>query len=100
MRRAYVFGSDGTDTSLPLRFAHSDARKFAACIGRPQCGFSVDMPAPGATARDVREELATAAEDCEPNDTFVAYFAGHGSVEMGSLFLFWDSTDLRRLLRT
>jgi formylglycine-generating enzyme required for sulfatase activity len=100
MRRAYVLGSNGPPSPEPLRYSHSDAQKFASAITSPLCGFTVEMPEVGANAWQVRERLAFAAEACVPDDTFVAYFSGHGLVDKGDLFLLWDHTDPDRLATT
>src|SRR6266702_1478129 len=102
MRRAFVMGSNGpADSNLgSLRYARQDAERMKACLSGARCGFVVENPEPGADTFEVRRKLTIVAESCTPEDTFVCYFSGHGTLEKGSLVLLWDNTQVDRLLST
>src|SRR4051812_1457422 len=91
-RAAFVLGSNGPDTLGRLKklaFARDDAVRFARAISAIDVGFSIK----GRTfrARDTIikrfDELASALG---PQDELIFYFAGHGLVSHGDLYLILD----------
>lgn len=103
MRRAFVMGSNGPADGRvsPLRYALQDAERVRACLAGARCGFEVTMPEQGIDVFDVRRKLTLVTDSCTPDDTFVCYFSGHGTLAMeGGLFLLWDNTNLDRLIST
>src|SRR5689334_22223507 len=92
-RIAFVSASNGPAAMGTLEFAESDADRFAEILRSPRCSFEVKRPALNADPYDVRRELDSAAARCGPGDTFICYFAGHGVIDGGELFLVWHDTD-------
>src|SRR5262249_43773555 len=76
----------------PLKYASSDAENIAAVLAGARCDFAVTRPAPGTDAYGIRRQLNELAVRCAPEDTFVCYFAGHGVLDGGELFLVCDET--------
>lgn len=97
MRWAFVMGSNGPTSLSPLRYAHTDAERMRNCLESPRCGFQVLSPKPKADTFEIRRQLYKAAESCSSEDSFICYFSGHGVLDKGSLFLFWNDTDINRL---
>ncbi len=97
MRLAFVMGSNGPAHLGPLQYAQQDAQKIKACLSGPKCGFEVFEPKPECTAFELRQSLYDATELCNPGDTFICYFSGHGILEKGALILLWHHTELGRL---
>jgi len=92
-RIAFLFASNGPETMGMLQFAESDADRVAETLKGPRCGFEIRRPAAKADPYDVRRDMDSAAASCGPQDTFVCFFAGHGVIEGGELFLVWHNTD-------
>ncbi len=97
MRKAFVMGSNGSPNLSPLQYAWEDAKRIKACFESPRCGFEVVLLEPETDPFELRRQLYNIAESCTPQDTFICYFAGHGVLEKGSLFLFLDKTEINRL---
>jgi formylglycine-generating enzyme required for sulfatase activity len=97
MRKAFVMGSNGSKNLSPLQYALEDARRIKACFESPRCGFEVTLLESERDPFEIRRKLYNIAESCTPHDTFICYFAGHGILERGSLFLFLDKTEISRL---
>jgi len=97
MRRAVVMGSNGSPNLSPLQYALEDAKRIKACLESPRCGFEVILLESEIDPFDIRRQLYNIAESCTPQDTFICYFAGHGVLDRGSLFLFLDKTEINRL---
>lgn len=100
MRRAFILGSNGPDNFAPLKFARKDTERLKATLSSPRCNFDVITPKTGDNSWAVRQQLTSITETCLPEDTLICYFSGHGILEKGSLFLFWDNTTPDRLLTT
>src|SRR5205814_210404 len=66
----------------------------------PGYDFTTKLPGGALPAHEVRFQVETEAEECNPEDTFLCYFAGHGFVYYGALYLIWDSTKLTNVLST
>lgn len=97
MRYAFVMGSNGPENLSPLKYAKYDAERMKVCLEGPRCAYEVISPAKNDNPFDIRQSLIDLAERCTPNDTFICYFAGHGILDKGELFLLWDETDVNRL---
>lgn len=97
MRRAFVMGSNGSQNLSPLQYALEDAIRIKTCLESPRCGFDVTLLESDTDPFEIRRRLYSIAESCTPKDTFICYFAGHGVLERGSLFLFLDKTEIGRL---
>jgi chaperonin GroEL len=97
MRKAFVMGSNGSKNLSPLQYALEDARRIKDCFESLRCGFEVTLLESETDPFEIRRRLYNIAESCTPQDTFICYFAGHGILERGSLFLFLDKTDINRL---
>ena len=91
-RIAFIFASNGPANLGPLRFAESDAGRIAQVLSGPRCGFEVVTPSRTGDPYDLRKAVDAAAARCEPGDHFICYFAGHGVLEDGELFLVWHQT--------
>ena len=87
MRRALVIGSNGPPDHGPLTYAARDATSVGQALSGPRCGFKVVSAAPGVDAFAIKRLIVEAVEECEPKDTFLLYFSGHGLLDKGSLFL-------------
>jgi len=98
MRRAVVIGSNGPSDLSPLRYAARDAEGIGQALSGPRCGFQIVTAPAVSDAFAVKRLIIDAVEACEPQDTFLLYFSGHGVLDKGSLFLLWDNTSLERLL--
>lgn len=110
-RRAFVMGSNGPKSFGELQYAVRDANQVAKHLKSPRCGFEITKPRRGDDKYDVLRRLENVALACEPDDTFVCYFSGHGELEKGDLYLVWDErqsellkasinvADVRRYLR-
>lgn len=97
MRRAFVMGSNGSPKLSPLQYAWDDAKRIKSCLESPRCSFEVTLTKSDKDPFEIRRELYQIAESCTTQDTFICYFAGHGVLERGSLFLFLDNTEINRL---
>jgi formylglycine-generating enzyme required for sulfatase activity len=91
-RIAFVAGSNGSQEFDRLHYAESDANAIASAFSDIRCQFHVARPNQGASPYEFRETLDKAAASCNTEDTFVVYFAGHGVLDAGELFLILDST--------
>jgi hypothetical protein len=98
MRRAVVIGSNGPSDLSPLRYAARDAEGVGQALSGPRCGFQIVTAPAASDAFAVKRLIIDAVETCEPQDTFLLYFSGHGVLDKGSIFLLWDNTSLERLL--
>ena len=100
-RRAVVVGSNGP-ANIRLRYAQHDAQRMQAALELPHCGFHVVAPdrEPVPTSSTVRDLLYSTADACEPDDSLLFYFGGHGLPQSGVLFLLLDDSDTSRLLGT
>ena len=56
-RRAVVFGSNGPEDAGALRYAMEDARRIAAALKHPRCGFDVVAPPILTTRKKSRSAL-------------------------------------------
>jgi formylglycine-generating enzyme required for sulfatase activity len=99
-RIAFIFSSNGPDDLNPLKYAAEDADRIARSLSSPKCGFRVVRPTSGSDPFDLRRQLFTVTESCNPEDLLICYFSGHGILEKGSLFLLWDGTDINRPIST
>ena len=99
-RLSFVFGSNGPSDYGSLRYAVDDARRVTKSLQSSACGFVVEAPPVGSTAKEVRDQLLRFTESCEPGDSVLCYFSGHGILEQGDLFLLWDDTEINRLMTT
>ncbi len=98
MRRAVVVGSNGAEGSSRLRYAQSDAKRFASVLSHPRCRFDVTVVKSDQAPQDVERSVALVADACDLEDTLVVYFSGHGFVERSSLLLELDKTNRERPL--
>lgn len=92
-KRAFVLGSNGPTSMDRLKYAVDDAKRVARCLRQPKCRFEVDLITEGVEKFSVLQNLERAVEKCNPDDTFVCYFAGHGVLEKGQLYLVWETED-------
>jgi formylglycine-generating enzyme required for sulfatase activity len=100
MRRAFIFSGNGPPSSpRRLRFAHKDADRMQATLEGPRCRYIVKRPPADANRFEIQQALYQEAAKCQPEDTFLVYFAGHGLIE-GGLTLLLDTTDPNELLST
>src|SRR3954469_9970500 len=79
MRRAIVLTANGPKLSQDrLRFAENDGERLSLALSSKRCGFDVFQPPPDITASQARGLIYEKAYECEPEDTFLVYFSGHG----------------------
>ncbi len=100
-RVALVVGVDQyTDVQLSdLQFAAADAEGMAAALQAPEGGaFDVVVALPGdVTQEEFRIALGLVTRSLERDDTFVLYFAGHGTLEAAGgtrLYLLFSDAQL------
>jgi Caspase domain len=101
-RRAVLLSGNGPPgpRGERLRFAHTDAARMEDALTSDRCGFTICRRVfPEEDAFRARRVVFREAEACEVGDTFLLFFAGHGVVSGGTLYLLLDSTD-ERLLST
>lgn len=91
-RIAFVSGSNGSEEFGQLKYAVSDSNAVASALASTRCQFQVIRPEQAASPYAYRETLDRAAASCKVDDTFVVYFAGHGVLDAGELFLVLDNT--------
>jgi len=91
-RIAFVAGSNGSQEFGQLKYAVSDANGVASALSNSRCQFQIVRPDHGVNPYAFREALDRAAASCKANDTFLVYFAGHGVLDAGELFLILDQT--------
>jgi len=99
-RFAFVVGADGPETPgrlKRLKFAASDARRFADRIKRKDLNFLVFPRGRGKFGGDVTTQLNNVASGLVPGDELLFYFSGHGVARHGDLFLILNGTRLERL---
>ncbi|RWY75272.1 SUMF1/EgtB/PvdO family nonheme iron enzyme [Rhizobium sp. WSM1325] len=99
MRRSIVIGSNGPEGRHQLQFAEHDAQKVRDALRSMYCGFETEDGI-GITSQVALRRFFRSAESCREEDTFVAYFAGHGLLDRGDLFLLFQNTDKARLMET
>ena len=99
-RRALLLASNGPKRLSPLEYAVSDRDLLAEMLSWPAFGFDIVALSDAASATETRESLERFCETCEPEDTVIVYFAGHGYLQGGLLRLLWHDTDLERVLTT
>jgi formylglycine-generating enzyme required for sulfatase activity len=88
--------SNGPSNSvLTLTYAEQDGADVAAALRSPQCEFTVTAPTPELSKTQVLTLLEASVRACKREDTFVCYFAGHGILEKGKLYLVWAREDLQ-----
>ena len=92
MRRAVIIASNGPPNQRRLVWAEKDGARIAQAFASPACGFDEIVESIGKTAADAREKLFAAAESCRAGDTLVVYFAGHGMIDQGDLFLLFENS--------
>lgn len=90
---ALISGSNGSEEFGQLQFAVSDANGIAAALSGIRCQFEVVRPASDISPYKFRELLDKVAASCKTEDTFIFYFAGHGVLDSGELFLILDNTN-------
>jgi len=91
-RIAFIMGSNGPGSFGPLKYAESDAEHVAEALGGPRCKFEISRPQQTADPYELRRDLDKTLSACKLNDTVVCYFAGHGVLEAGELYLIWHDT--------
>ncbi|MFL6262801.1 MAG: SUMF1/EgtB/PvdO family nonheme iron enzyme [Thermoanaerobaculia bacterium] len=92
-RKAFVCGSNGSEGFGILKYAESDAQAVALCLSGDRCAFEVVRTPSDADPYQVRQALDRVASTCKNDDTLVCYFAGHGVLEGGELFLVLRETN-------
>ncbi|MBW4501743.1 MAG: SUMF1/EgtB/PvdO family nonheme iron enzyme [Scytonema hyalinum WJT4-NPBG1] len=90
---AFLSGSNGSEEFGQLQFAVSDADGIAEALSGMRCQFEVVRPKSDTSPYQFRELLDKAAASCKTEDTFIFYFAGHGVLDSGELFLILDNTN-------
>lgn len=94
-RRAVIIGSNGPKIGdIKLKYAQDDAKRIAAALLHPRCGFEVELLAEPKDPWDIRQAVERMARACGPEDTLVFFFAGHGLPEEGTLLLFLQNSKL------
>ncbi len=94
--RAFVVGAD-----YHLQFARADAEQIAAAL--ENLGYELPdprIPPPEEDKKSVLERLEQFATACGPEDTLLFYFAGHGVIEEGLLFLVLEKYAPEKALET
>ena len=91
-RIAFVAGSNGSQEFGQLKYALSDADTVSSALAGTRCQFQVVRPEQEASPYTFREALDKACALCNPEDTFLCFFAGHGVLDAGELFLVLDQT--------
>jgi formylglycine-generating enzyme required for sulfatase activity len=90
-RTSFVFGSNGSDMFEKLKFAESDTERIASVLAGSRYQFNVIRPL-SMDPYEIRRKLDTAAGACGRDDTFICYFAGHGVLDEGELFLIVENS--------
>jgi Sulfatase-modifying factor enzyme 1/Caspase domain len=90
---AFISGSNGSEEFGQLQFAISDADGITEALSGMRCQFEVVRPKSDISPYHFRELLDKAAASCKTEDTFIFYFAGHGVLDSGELFLILDNTN-------
>jgi formylglycine-generating enzyme required for sulfatase activity len=98
MRKAVIIGSNGPKIRQ-LKYAESDAARVAQTLSSVACDFAV-VPSIGESANEARDKFLTIAENCRGEDTFLAYFSGHGVIDGGDLFLIFESSSADGLMKS
>lgn len=101
-RAAFVLGSNGPaqlGRLKQLAFAESDAERTAAALVAPELGFAVALHAERSRGA-VIDRFDEFASTLGPEDELLFYFAGHGLVSHGDLYLVLDRTLPGRLAGT
>ncbi|XOF33329.1 MAG: caspase family protein [Candidatus Electrothrix sp. YB6] len=88
--RAFVVGANYVD----LKYAEKDAQRIADRLHE----LAYVLPEPrvpplGEDKKAIRERFEKVAFDCNPEDTLLFYFAGHGLIHEGILCLVLDGYD-------
>ncbi len=102
-RAAFVLGSNGPDKLgrlKRLKFAESDATAFAQILASEGVGWSVHTPPSSPTRNSVIDSLDALSCNLGLTDELLFYFAGHGIVSHGDLYLVLDGTLQGRLAGT
>ncbi len=84
--RAFVVGAD-----YHLQFARADAERIADALEK--LGYVLPeprLPPPDENSDSISVRLKKFAADSKPDDTMLFYFAGHGVIENGILYLVLD----------
>src|SRR5216684_7485081 len=99
MRRAVIISANGPkDSPDKLRFAHEDAERMAQVFEGERCRFKASRPSkdPNAGKFKILEAINAEMLLCEPGDSFLVYYAGHGTIGRGGgLLLLLNSTDIK-----
>jgi hypothetical protein len=90
---AFISGSNGSEEFGRLQFAVSDADSITEALSGMRCQFEVVRPKSDISPYQFRELFDKAAASCKTEDTFIFYFAGHGVLDSGELFLILDNTN-------
>ncbi len=92
--RAYLFGSNGPAGLPRLQYADEDVNSLAKLLSSDKCCFHVRTPPSGQTVHQIHSDILSSAAECDVDDSLLVYFAGHGALEGGKLYLLWDTTDI------
>jgi hypothetical protein len=90
-RKLFIVASNGPE-AYRLKYAETDAEKFAACLSDIRYGFEIIWPKKK-TKYQIWEELENVIKSCAEDDTLICYFAGHGHIPKGKLHIVVDDND-------
>ena len=99
-RKAFIMGFNGPEEVGSLLYAKKDAETIAQVLSNPRCSFQINRPKNIKTASSLRQQLFNSAGACNPEDTFLCYFSGHGILEQGELYLVLDKTNPNQIWST
>jgi hypothetical protein len=102
-RVAFIIGANGPETLgrlKRLKFAETDAFRIAARLRRDDLRFKIAPRRRSQTSKAAINSFEQLAFELGPQDELLFYFAGHGIVNHGDLFLIMNNTISRRLTGT
>ena len=82
--------------SPPLKYVEADIAHFADVISSGRCRYRVIDLSNHIKADALRQALLEKIDDCEIDDEIIWYFAGHGKLFEGALYLILNESDVAK----
>jgi hypothetical protein len=92
VRKAFIWGSNGSNAIGELKYARDDARRIAKTLSSSRYNFAVTSPTIPDDPYQIKKELDLLAKSCAEEDSLIIFFSGHGELLKGELMLVLDST--------